>query len=79
MFERNPLPMWVFDLETLYFLEANLTAVAHYGYSRDEFLRMRITEIRPPEEAERVQQSSPSTVPTWRGTVTGSTGGRTAR
>ncbi|HET6368474.1 MAG TPA: ATP-binding protein [Pseudomonadales bacterium] len=56
MFERNPLPMWVFDLETLYFLEVNQTAVAHYGYSRGEFLRMRITEIRPPEEAERVHQ-----------------------
>ena len=57
MFERNPLPMWVFDLETLYFLEVNQTAVSHYGYSRDEFLRMRITEIRPPEEAERVRQA----------------------
>ena len=56
MFERNPLPMWVFDLETLYFLEVNQTAIAHYGYSRGEFLRMRITEIRPPEEAERVHQ-----------------------
>ena len=57
MFERNPLPMWVFDLETLYFLEVNQTALSHYGYSRDEFLRMRITEIRPPEEVERVRRA----------------------
>lgn len=57
MFERNPLPMWVFDIETLYFLEVNQTAVAHYGYSRDEFLRMLITVIRPPEEVERVHRT----------------------
>ena len=63
MFERNPLPMWVFDLETLYFLEVNQTAVAHYGYSREEFLRMQITEIRPPEEAERVRRAFAEDLP----------------
>lgn len=34
--------MWVFDRETLCFLEVNEAAVAQYGYSRDEFLSMRI-------------------------------------
>ena len=50
LFESNPLPMWVYDLETLSFLAVNEAAVQHYGYSREEFLAMTIKEIRPPEE-----------------------------
>jgi PAS domain S-box-containing protein len=50
MFADNPLPMWVYDLETLAFLDVNDAAVTHYGYTRDEFLAMTILEIRPPEE-----------------------------
>ncbi|MDQ7830017.1 MAG: PAS domain-containing protein [Armatimonadota bacterium] len=29
LFEHNPLPMWVYDLETLRFLEVNAAAQAH--------------------------------------------------
>ena len=47
LFENNPQPMWVFDRETLVFLEVNDAAIAHYGYSRDEFLVMRAPDIRP--------------------------------
>ena len=36
LFQGNPHPMWVFDLETLQILEVNEAAVLHYGYSRDE-------------------------------------------
>jgi PAS domain S-box-containing protein len=50
LFAGNPLPMWVYDLETLRFLEVNDAAIAHYGYSRDEFLRLRLTDIRPAED-----------------------------
>ncbi|HYY93142.1 MAG TPA: response regulator [Pyrinomonadaceae bacterium] len=50
LFENNPLPMWVFDAETLRFLDVNGAGVEQYGYSRAEFLRMTIKEIRPPEE-----------------------------
>ena len=50
LFERNPHPMWVFDLETLAFLAVNQAAIAHYGYRREEFLSMTIKEIRPREE-----------------------------
>jgi two-component system sensor histidine kinase/response regulator len=56
LFADNPLPMWVYDLETLRFLEVNDTAVARYGYSRQEFLRLRITDIRPPEDIPRLQE-----------------------
>ena len=38
LFEGNPHPMWVYDVETLAFLAVNDAAVESYGYSRDEFL-----------------------------------------
>jgi PAS domain S-box-containing protein len=50
LFEGSPLPMWVYDLETLAFVAVNDAAVEHYGYSRDEFMTMTIKDIRPPEE-----------------------------
>jgi two-component system cell cycle sensor histidine kinase/response regulator CckA len=50
LFARNPQPMWVFDLETLSFLEVNEAAIHHYGYSREEFLTMTIKDIRPSED-----------------------------
>ncbi|MCL5611548.1 MAG: PAS domain S-box protein [Chloroflexi bacterium] len=56
LFDNNPLPMWVYDLETLSFLDVNAAAVELYGYSRDEFLKLRITDIRPPEDVKRVKK-----------------------
>jgi PAS domain S-box-containing protein len=56
MFENNPLPMWVYDLQTLAFLEVNVAAVTQYGYSRAEFLVMRLPDIRPPEEVARLEK-----------------------
>jgi PAS domain S-box-containing protein len=50
LFEINPHPMWVYDLETLSFLAVNDAAITHYGYSRTEFLAMTIKDIRPPED-----------------------------
>ena len=42
--------MWIFDHQTLQFLEVNPAAVVRYGYSRSEFLKMKITEIRPKDQ-----------------------------
>ncbi|MBI3244299.1 MAG: PAS domain S-box protein [Chloroflexi bacterium] len=50
LFDSNPHPMWVYDLETLSFLTVNDAAIHHYGYSREEFLAMIIKDIRPPED-----------------------------
>ena len=52
LFDASPVPSWVYDAETLQFLAVNDAAVRHYGWSRDEFLAMRITEIRPAAEVE---------------------------
>jgi len=54
LFERNPMPMWVFDHETLKFLAVNDAAVEMYGYSAEEFLAMSIADIRPPDEVPRL-------------------------
>ena len=50
LFDNNPHPTWVFDRETLRFLAVNAAAVRKYGYSSDEFLKMTIKNIRPPED-----------------------------
>ncbi len=50
LFSGNPQPMWVYDEELLAFLDVNEAAVAHYGYSREEFLGMTLRDIRPPED-----------------------------
>ncbi len=50
LFASNPLPMWVYDLTTLRFLAVNHAAVAHYGYSEEEFLDRTIKDIRPPDD-----------------------------
>ncbi len=55
LFEKNPLPFWVFDRETLRFLEVNEKSVRHYGYSREEFLAMTIRDIRPPEDVKPLE------------------------
>ena len=50
VFESNPLPMWIYDAQSLAFLAVNDAAVKHYGYTRDEFLALTLVDIRPPEE-----------------------------
>ena len=48
LFEGNPHPMWVFDLEKLTIVEVNEAAIWHYGFSREEFLTMTMTDLRVP-------------------------------
>jgi PAS domain S-box-containing protein len=50
LFEHNPLPMWVVDLESLEFLAVNDAALNLYGYTRDEFLTLKLTDIRPNDD-----------------------------
>lgn len=50
IFENSPEPMYVFDSDTLKFLEVNHAAVSHYGFSREEFLSMTLEDIRRPED-----------------------------
>ncbi len=54
LFESHPLPMWVYDLETLRFMVVNAAAVTQYGYTEAEFLQRTIRDIRPPDQLERL-------------------------
>src|SRR5204863_1519993 len=47
LFESNPCPMYVCDERTLKFLAVNQSAIEHYGYSREEFLKMSAQDVRP--------------------------------
>jgi len=56
LFDANPLPMWVYDLDSLKFLAVNEAAIEHYGYSQEQFLTMSITDIRPDSDVLAVQE-----------------------
>ena len=45
LFHLSPLPMWVYDTESLQFLDVNLAAENHYGYTTEEFLRLTVADI----------------------------------
>ena len=47
LFSNTPLPMWVFDTETLSFLQVNEAATKQYGFSEEEFRNMTFRDIRP--------------------------------
>ncbi len=57
LFDLSPLPKWVFDAKTLKFLDVNQRAIAHYGYSREEFLEMTIKDICPQEDLPILEQT----------------------
>lgn len=50
LFEEVPVPMFIFDSRDFRFLAVNSAATCQYGYSEEEFLQLKITDIRPPEE-----------------------------
>jgi diguanylate cyclase (GGDEF)-like protein/PAS domain S-box-containing protein len=54
LFEHHPHPMWVFAADDLRFLEVNHAATVRYGYSRDEFLELKVTDIRPDVDVPRL-------------------------
>jgi diguanylate cyclase (GGDEF)-like protein/PAS domain S-box-containing protein len=64
LFEAHPLPMWVYDTDTLGILAVNDAAIAHYGYGREEFLAMTIPELQPHEEVSRLVTAIANLAPT---------------
>ena len=54
LFAQNPLPMWVFEMETLQFLQVNDAALRHYGFTRAEFLKMNTGALHPAEEVPKL-------------------------
>ncbi|NPT42642.1 EAL domain-containing protein [Paraburkholderia sp. 1N] len=55
LFDDHPVPMYIFERETLRFLAVNAAAIQQYGYSESEFLDMTIRAIRPHVEISRLE------------------------
>ena len=53
IFAASPIPIWIYDPETLRFVHVNEAAIRKYGYSREEFMSMLVTDIRPATEIPR--------------------------
>ena len=50
LFDFAPLPIWVYDFDSLRILEVNRAALNRYGYSRGEFLKLGIEVIQEPAD-----------------------------
>lgn len=57
LFHHSPQPMWVYDMETLRFLDVNIAAEHKYGYSKAEFLQMELSDIRPEAEVDKLKEA----------------------
>ncbi|HEC32134.1 MAG TPA: PAS domain S-box protein, partial [Deltaproteobacteria bacterium] len=55
LFENDPNPIFVVDLETFQIMDVNIRAIETYGYSREEFLSMSFLDLGDEEEAEKIQ------------------------
>lgn len=58
LFRNSPLPMWVYEINTYQVLDVNEAAILHYGYSKDEFMKLDLLSMRPDMDAERFVSES---------------------
>lgn len=63
LFDQNPLPMWVYDSVEYRFLDVNEAAINHYGYSREEFLSMKVVDLRPEDDKPKFIKAAISSEP----------------
>ena len=58
IYDYNPVPIIIYDVETLFFLSVNNAAIEKYGYTREEFMKLTVLDVRPESEIERMKQSA---------------------
>ncbi len=58
LFHNNPATVIIWDLENLQILEVNEQSIALYGYTRDEFLKLRVLDIRPAADRNKIKKFS---------------------
>ena len=66
LFEKSPLPLWIYDRENFRILEVNDAAISLYGYSHEEFLQMDVLGIRPKEDIEKFLADNRNVTPELR-------------
>lgn len=54
LLQALPLPMWVYDPDTLRILAVNDAAVARYGWSAEEFTELTMADLAPQEDRRRL-------------------------
>ena len=52
MYDKHPLPMWIYEPATKRLLSVNTAAATGYGFSEQELLSMRMTDLEAPEHGE---------------------------
>lgn len=65
LFEENPNPMWVYDLDNLKILAVNQAAAQTYGYNPEEFLSLTLLELRPETEQQKLLENVKTMSPTY--------------
>jgi len=55
LFDNNPCPMFIWDVDTLEIIDCNKESLLKYGYSRDEFLQLTIRDIQFPDDMHLLQ------------------------
>lgn len=58
LFDNNPLPLFLFDFETLKIIDCNIESLILYGYTKEEFLQLTIKDIRPEEDIEKIIEAT---------------------
>jgi len=58
LYERSPLPMYIFDKTSFKFLSVNEALIELFGYGEDEFLEMTIFELFLPEEQNHIKEEA---------------------
>lgn len=58
LFDNSPMPLFVWDFETLEIIDCNIESLMLYGYSREEFLQLTIKDIRPKEDIDLIVKAT---------------------
>jgi PAS domain S-box-containing protein len=58
LFHLNPHPSWIYEVETLRIVEVNAAAIEQYGYARDEFLNLPLSELHSPDDVAALSQEA---------------------
>lgn len=53
VFNNHPFPMFIYDIQTYMVIEVNEAAISNYGFSKEEFLNMKITGFFEEDEVKK--------------------------
>lgn len=57
LFDNHPNPMWIYDPETLNILRVNQAAIDKYGFSKEEFIKLNIKDLRPVSDIPKLENA----------------------